>query len=141
MSNQRLYPVIEEMDLSDKVNTVLENAQNTYLTSINNIFETYKAHIKKASRNKRKYVLLKNVLMCADIFGGSALFTAGLVTEVVSMGAATPLTFTLGGTGMMMVATIPISNKFADKTCSKNRNLENLALIKFNQTKDCKGYK
>ena len=122
-----LYPKIISEDevvkmIDSKVNHIDSLANKMRIDSIKDFIRELNVDFKKYQNKKRKYSVIKNVLTAVDIGVGSVLTIAGIVLEVVTVGASTIPSVIMGGIGFGIVCSLPLSMKISDKLESKNRN-------------------
>lgn len=125
--SNELYPkIISEEEvvkmIDSKVNHIDSLANKMRIDSIKDFIRELNVDFKKYQNKKRKYSAIKNVLTAVDIGVGSVLAIAGIVLEVVTVGASTIPSVIMGGIGFGIVCTLPLSMKISDRLESKNRN-------------------
>ena len=135
-SSSSFYPQIEEVDLSNKVATVIESANVVRINYINDYIYQLEKDYKRYGNKKHRYARAKNILGAIDIVCGTSLFITAVVLEAASLGNNPIISLSLGGAGMLLVATLPLTNKVTDLAANKNRNFEILAVKKLNMCKE-----
>ena len=125
----------EIIDYDKKINKIIDNGNSYRINMIKEFINQLNSDFNKYRNKKQKYCKIKNILMFVDLIGGSSLSIAGIIMEIVSLGALSPVSIALTSLGFFMVSTIPISNKLSDKLASKNRNFEILSIKKLNEVK------
>ena len=124
---ESLYPKIISEDevvkmIDSKVNHIDSLANKMRIDSIKDFIRELNVDFKKYQNKKRKYSAVKNVLTAVDVSVGTVLAIAGIVLEVVTVGASTIPSVIMGGIGFGIVCTLPLSMKISDRLESKNRN-------------------
>lgn len=136
--NQQQFQIYPSSDIlvDDKVNSVIENANVVRLKYVNDFILQLEQDYIKYGNKKRRYSKLKNIIMVVDILFGSLLFIIGLILELTSLVHNVVLSLSLGVAGMLLVATLPLTNKITELAANKNRNFEVLAVKKLNMCKE-----
>ena len=104
-----IYPMLvpegEVLEMIDKNgNEYCREMIKDFINELNRDYNKYK-------NEKQKYCMMKNILMAVDIGVGGILTIAGVVLEVVTLGAGTVPSIILGAAGMGVVATVATANK------------------------------
>ena len=133
-ANTGIYPkFVTEEELKIMLDQKLKKTDEVRLNFIKDFIHELKNDSEKYKNKKHKYATIKNVLMGVDIVSGGILTLGGIILEVVTLGVAMPISLALGGIGMGIISTLPISHKIADKFTNRTRNFQTLAGNKLNK--------
>ena len=126
---------MEEIDIDEKINKIIDDSNTYRVNSIKEFISELNSDFIKYRNKKNKYCKIKNILMGIDITFGTVLNIAAIILEVVSVGSLTGVSVGLSVSGFILISSLPVSNKLADKLASKNRNFEILSIKKLNEIK------
>ena len=113
----KLYPILEE-DVTNQVTTTIENANVVRVKFIKDFVSQLNKDFIKYGNKKRKYAIIKNVLMCINIIVSTSLIIAGTINEITLGDANRLITIILGCISIFFISTIPVSNKLTEMSCN-----------------------
>ena len=122
------------IDISDKVTTVISNANAVRLKYINDFISQLEKDYVKYGNKKRRLIKVRNILFIFDFLVGSILLLASILIQLLAIDNKY-LSALLCVGGAICVSILPIITKVAEIIGNKNRNFEQLAVKKLNMCK------